>query len=50
MMDFGMVESILDQVKEYKLSSSDDVIFKEINDHLMQLDWDNIIELVKERY
>ena len=50
MMDFGMVESILDQVKEYKLKSADEVIFKEINDHLMQLDWDSIIELVKDRF
>ncbi len=50
MMDFGMVESILDQVKEYKLKSADEVVFKEINEHLMQLDWDSIVELVKDRF
>ncbi len=50
MMDFGMVESILDQVKEYKLKSADEVIIKEVNDHLMQLDWDSLVELVKDRF
>ena len=50
MMDFGMVESILDQVKEYKLEPTDEIIFKKINEYLMQLDWDKITEIVKERY
>ena len=47
MMDFGMVESVLEQLKEYKLKPDDEMVFKEINDHLMQLDWDSIEEIVK---
>ncbi|MCR4605332.1 MAG: response regulator [Eubacterium sp.] len=48
-MDFTMIESLLDQLKDYKLKSEDDKLIKDINARLMELDWDGIIDLLKDR-
>ncbi len=47
--DFGMVESTLSMLKAYKLSLEDEIIIKQVNDKLMNLDWDAIEILVKDR-
>ena len=48
-MDFDMVEMVLGQMKEFKLSEADKEAFAKINDALMNLDWDAIAEEVKGR-
>ena len=48
-MDFGIVESVMDNLKEFRLKPDDEVIFNSVHDKLMLLDWDGIVELVKDR-
>lgn len=48
-MEFGIVESVMNSLKEYRLKTDDEVIMKAVNDKLMLLDWDAIVELVKNR-
>ena len=48
-MDFGMVEQALTMLKSYRLSPEDEIIIKQVNDNLMNLDWDAIEVLVKDK-
>ncbi len=48
-MDFGMVESVLNNLKNYRLTPNDEVLIKQVNDSLMMLDWDSIEAVVKDK-
>ncbi|MEE3467851.1 MAG: ATP-binding protein [Eubacterium sp.] len=48
-MDFGMVESVLNNLKSYRLKPMDEVLIKQVNDSLMMLDWDSIEAVVKDK-
>ncbi len=48
-MDYGMMESVLKDLKGYDLSSGDKETIARIEDALMKLDWDAIIAAVKEQ-
>ncbi len=43
-MDYGMMETLLDDLKSYRLSDEDDKIIKNIRKMLLELDWDGISE------
>ena len=47
--DFELARMVMDSVKEYRLPEADAVRFKEIQEKLSQMDWDAILELVKNR-
>ena len=47
-MDYGMMENVLNDLKGYRLSPSDDELIKHVGDKLMQLDWDGITEMISE--
>ena len=46
-MDFGMVEDVLNDLKNYRLKPEDEILIKQVNDSLMMLDWDSIEAVVK---
>lgn len=46
-MDYGMTESVLKNLRAYKLTEEDDTIVKDMEDKLMQLDFDGIVQLAK---
>ncbi len=48
-MDYGMMEQVLKDLKGYSLSEADTDLVKELEALMMQLDWDEILELVKLR-
>ncbi|MBR4530128.1 MAG: DegV family EDD domain-containing protein [Lachnospiraceae bacterium] len=47
--DFELARMVMDSVKEYRLPEADAARFKEIQEKLSQMDWDAILELVKNR-
>ena len=47
-MDYDAVEMIIDQLKEYKLSSEDEKLVKEIEKKLRVFDWDGMEAIVKQ--
>ena len=48
-MDFTMIESLIDQLKDYKLKPDDEKLIKEVNARLLELDWDGIKEIIDNR-
>ena len=46
-MDYGMMETLLDDIKNYKLNEEDDALIKRIRKLLLELDWDGISEELK---
>ena len=46
-MDYGMMEDIIKDLREYRLSEEDRSALNRIEDMLMQLDWDGIVRIVK---
>jgi hypothetical protein len=43
------VESVLNNLKNYRLKPMDEVLMKQVNDSLMMLDWDSIEAVVKDK-
>ena len=48
-MDYGLMEELLDSLRGYRMSSDDEERLTEISSALTQLDWDAIMDIVKER-
>lgn len=46
-MDMGMMENIIKDLREYRLSEADIEAVKDIENRLMELDWDGIIETAR---
>ena len=46
-MDYGMMESVIADLKGYRLSAEDEDRIKKIEDSLMKLDWDSIADIVR---
>ncbi len=46
-MDYGMMESVLNDLKGYELSAEDNEKIRSIEDALMELDWNRIEEICK---
>ncbi|MBR4993200.1 MAG: hypothetical protein IKY04_03020 [Lachnospiraceae bacterium] len=46
-MDFEMMEGMLKDLKEYRLSDEDEKAVNEIEDMLMQLNWEGISDAVR---
>lgn len=46
-MDYGMMETLLDDIKNYRLNEEDDALFNRIRKLLLELDWDGISEELK---
>ena len=49
MMDYGMMESILKELRHYKLSNEDKIRVDNITGYLMNLEWDSIKEAVADK-
>ena len=48
-MDFGMMEQVLNDIKEYRFDSDDQKAIDTISEKLFSLDWDAIKEIAAER-
>lgn len=46
-MDYGMMETLLDDIKNYRLDKKDEEIITRIRKLLLELDWDSISEELK---
>lgn len=46
-MDYGMMETLLDDINNYKLNEKDEALIKKIRKLLLDLDWDGISEELK---
>ena len=46
-MDYGMMETLLDDIKNYRLNEEDEALFSRIRKLLLELDWDGISEELK---
>ena len=44
-MDYGMMESVLSDLKGYALSADDENVINDIEDALMKLDWDAVADI-----
>ena len=47
-MDFGMMENVLKNLRQYRLSPSDEIIVQNIERKLNELDWDGIQDICEE--
>ena len=48
-MDYGMVDMLLNVFKDYSFESADNSCINEINEALLELDWDKIVEASDKR-
>ncbi len=46
-MDYGMMEEVLRDLKEYRLSEADDAALRDLEEKLTQLDWDGIAKIAR---
>jgi HPt (histidine-containing phosphotransfer) domain-containing protein len=48
-MDYGLMEQLIKDLRGYSLSKEDEAVVNEVEKKLFELDWEGIIETVKEQ-
>ncbi|MBR5967823.1 MAG: Hpt domain-containing protein [Lachnospiraceae bacterium] len=49
MMDYGLMDDLLESLKRYRINEKDTELIRNINRSLMRLDWDGIRDLLRQR-
>lgn len=49
-MDYGMLEGVLKELKNYGLSDADEKTVQAVEDAFLRLDWDSILRIVRDAY